>query len=1105
MTDILKRLARLPEDRRAQLLARLRAEVDGGSGARPTSRGSDGPAPLSFNQEPLFSYYRLAPDEPTYSMPFCSRIRGGLDVAALRAAFAGIVTRHEALRTTIVERDDKPVQVVAAEVPVELPVVDVAGAAVAERLARAREMVAAEVRVPFRLNHGPLWTARLYRLDPDDHVLLFNVHHIVFDGWSQAVFAAELGDLYRAAREGRPSALADLPVQYADFAVWQRRWLSGDRLDGLNRWWRERLADAPVLEFPTDRPRPGQVSFAGTVAEFDLPPDVPAAVEALARRVGVTPFVVYTAGFLALLNRYTGQDDLVIGSPNANRRHSELEPVLGFFINQLVLRADVSGDPNFLTLVDRVRDVVRDAFAHGDVPFGKLVEAVRPVRDPSRQPLFQVAFALQEAGAPLALDGTEVTDLDVATGTSRFDMAWNVTRERDGGSRLVVEYSTTLFDADTITGFARHLGELLRACCADPDERLSMVDVMAPGERDALLRFGSGPVRPVREATVVEEFERQVARAPEAVALVVAGAEVSYAELNRRANRLAYHLVAAGAGPGRVVGIALPRSVDLVVAMLAVLKSGAGYLPIDPGHPAARIAEILDDAEAVAVLTHSTLTERVAGCAAPAIVLDRVAAEVAARPSDNPDRIAGPGDVAYVIYTSGTTGKPKGVLIEHRGVVNFIDSVRELFDLTPTDRVLGFAAVNFDVSVFETFAALLTGARLYHTTDEERLSVPRLQALMEDARITVIDLPPTVMALLTPEHFTHLRIVFVGGEAFSAELVNRWNPGRRLFNGYGPTECTVTMIVEECPGRWEITPPIGLPMTNHVAHVVDRDLRPVPFGVAGELVIGGAGLTLGYLNAPELTAEKLVADPFGTAPGGRLYRTGDLVKRQPDGKLVFLGRIDQQVKIRGLRIELGEVEAALAGCPGVAQVAVEPWTDEAGEKHLVGYLTGTDQAPAAIREHLAERLPTYMIPAFFVVLPELPLTSSGKVNRRVLPAPDLAATATGPAATARTETERILVGEIVAPLLRRDGVGVHDDFFALGGNSLQAAQLISAINRRFGVEISLADFFLSPTPAHLAATVDAQQSERMSDDDLFGMIESMSEDEVAARLRGTTS
>jgi amino acid adenylation domain-containing protein len=503
-----------------------------------------------------------------------------------------------------------------------------------------------------------------------------------------------------------------------------------------------------------------------------------------------------------------------------------------------------------------------------------------------------------------------------------------------------------------------------------------------------------------------------------------------------------------------------------------------------------------------AVLAHVAATAALAAAAAPVLVLDDLRGELAARPAGDPPPASDPGDISYVIYTSGTTGQPKGVLTTHRSLVNFTDSIRDLFDVTPRDRILGFASATFDVSVLEIFAALLNGASVRLLSDEERLSIERLQAVLENEGITITDIPPAVMTLLSPEGLSDLRIAFVGCEAFSGELVNRWNKGRRLFNGYGPTECTVTMITEECPGTWEAEPPIGLPMANHVAHVLDGRLRLLPPGVPGELVIGGAGLAVGYLRSPELNERKFLADPFGTAGDGRLYRTGDLVTRLPDGRLVFLGRVDQQVKIRGLRIELGDVESALASFPGIGQVSVRDWTDGEGERYLAGYVTpgpGRSEPPdtGAIRDHLAGRLPSYMIPAHLVVLSDLPLNSSGKTDKHKLPEPDVSAAALSAGDGPRTETERIVLTEVLIPLLRNQGMGIHDDFFRAGGNSLQAAQLMSALNRRFGVGISLADFFTSPTAAHLASVVDGLRAAQPSDDELLDLLEKMPEGQLS--------
>ncbi|MET7712475.1 amino acid adenylation domain-containing protein [Streptomyces sp. NPDC005407] len=1093
-----QRLAALPAQRRARFLARLREQAEAAARRGPTSRGDTGPTPLSYEQESLRFFPHPAPGVP--GTPLCLRLRGELDAKALHSALSAVVARHEALRTSIAQREGGPMQVVVATVPVELPVLEAEGEDHGQRLAAARALVERQVASPFDVNRTPVWRAMLVKVAPDDHLFLFDVPAVVCDASSRDLLLRELAESYRSSREGDAPRLPDLPVQYPDYAVWQRDRLGGGR-DRLAAYWRDKLAGAEVLEFPTDRPRGETRTRAGGKADFTIGDEALERAEELARQEGASPFDVLVAAFFTLLHRYTGLDDLVIGSPEATRRHDEVSSVIGLFTDMRVLRADLSGDPTFRALVQRVGRVTREASEHGGLPFGELVAAVDPVVDPSRSPIFQIVFSVEHAVPPAGLSDLSVSLEDVRTGTARFDMTWTLVEQPDPGAgpHLAIDFDTDLFDAESIARFARHYDGLLHTLTATPDAPLSAAEMLSPADKEFLARAAQGPVRPIRESTVVAEFEARVQESPDSVAVVVDGVGTSYAELNAGANRLAALLRRRGVEPGALVGLCLRRNVDVPTAMLAVLKTGAAYVPLDPAHPPGRVAEIAADADLRVVIAHAGADRALSEVNVPVVTLDDVRGALAALPDHNPPLAARPFDVAYVIYTSGSTGKPKGVLLEHRGLVNFVDSTRELFDLTPADRVLGFASITFDVSVFETFSALLTGARLCLATDEERLSVDRLQTLMEQAGVTVIDLPPTVMPLLEPERFTTLRIAFVGGEAFSGELVNRWNPGRRLFNGYGPTECTVTVIVEECPGTWDASPPIGLPMTNHVAHVLDRDLRQVPIGVPGELVIGGGGLARGYLSRDELTARKFIADPFGTAPGGRLYRTGDLVKRLADGRLVFLGRIDQQVKIRGLRIELGEVESALTGFDGIGPVSVRAWTDDKGVKHLVGYLTGvTEQQTPAVREYLGTLLPSYMIPSYFVVLDELPLTSSGKVDWRRLPAPDLSRAGDGYGDETLTATERALLREVLAPLLRDDRIGVRDDFFLAGGNSLQAVQLMSAINRRFGVEIALGDFFVSPTVAHLAATIDAVRAARGDDDgDPLDALESLSGQETA--------
>jgi amino acid adenylation domain-containing protein len=1102
MSELRERLSRLPLEQRMRFLSLLRDGTDQAtSGLVPRERGTT--APLSHAQNLLWFLDRLSPGQPTYNVVLSFWLRGALDVAALEAAAGAVVARHEVLRTALAERPDGPVQIIESTVDVELAVTEVVGADIEEQRANARKLTDELFQEPFDLGRAPLWRLALFRTGPEEHLFTFVVHHAVFDGVSAAAFTAELAEHYGALVEHRAPRPPELPVQYADFALWQREQLSGTRRERLLAYWREQLRDLPVLDIPADYPRPPEFTFRGAVLRGPLPEKSVLAAHELARELGVTPYVVYSAVLMTLLHRYTDQDDLAFGCSTSVRGRAEVQNLIGFFVNMLALRVDVGGAPTFRELVRRVDGVVRAGFAHVELPFEQVVQEVSPVRDLSRSPLVQCAFLLPEQPRSVEMYGLRVDVEEPEVTTAKFDMTWQVF-EAGPDSAIDVEYCVDLFTPETVTNMQRYFAQLLSAALAEPDRPVGTLELLTPAERDEQLELGTGPHRQWPETTLDAWFAETVRRDPGATAVVAGDLRLSYAELDERSNRLAHLLRAHGAGPERLVALCLPRGVDYPVAVLAVLKAGAAFVPLDPEHPWDRVDALLRDCAPVAVLT-ATTPEWAQDAAVAVLALDALAERLRALPDEPPAPTARPADLAYVLYTSGSTGTPKGVLIEHRAVGNFIHATQELFAMTSADHVLGYASYTFDVSVFEMFGALLTGAQLHVALDTNRLDLDRLQELLERAGISVMDMPPSVMALLDPARLTTLRVAFVGGEAFSGELVNRWNQVSNFYNGYGPTECTVTMIVHECHGRWDGSPPIGLPIANHVAHVLDGDLRPVPYGVPGELVIGGLGLARGYLNRPELTEEVFVPDPFGTAPGGRLYRTGDLVKRRADGAIVFLGRIDRQVKIRGVRIEPGEVEAVLATCPGVRQAYVTPWRDARGRQRLLAYAGVPDgQASSTdLRARLAEKLPAAMVPDHVFTLPELPLTSSGKWDVRTLPTPDSPGHLAAPEGVApRTETERVLAEELFGPMLDRPTVDVTARFFELGGSSLQAAQLIARIRVRFEVEVSVTDFFRDSTVAGLAVLVERQRAARLDHDELLDLLDKLSGEEVGRIMGG---
>ncbi|WP_137992789.1 amino acid adenylation domain-containing protein [Streptomyces vilmorinianum] len=1065
----------IEEKRRALLALRMRqkrAEQAAADRIVPVPRS--GALAPSYQQEGLWLLHQLAPQDPVYNVPFALRLRGALDVAALGRALRGLVARHEALRTRFDEVDGEPrLRVDDAPDTWPLPVTDLSGLPDAERESRAAALVRAEAVRPFDLAAGPLLRTDLLRLGAEDHVLLLSLHHIVTDGWSTGILFQDLAALYEGAD------LPELTLRAADFAAWQRARLTGADLDRQLAHWRTALADLPVVDFPADRPRPAAPTSAGATLDARLPEALGEGLRALAQQEQTSLLAVLQAAFLTVLSRYTGQDDLAVGSVFSGRTRSEVEPLVGLFANTLVLRTSTAGDPTFRELVRRCKETVLGALGHQDVPFGMVVDALRPERVPGRNPLFQISLTLQAAGTSgrdARLGALTVEPFaDTHEAGSRFDLGVTVIENPEGPFEIVVEYSTELFERGRMERLVGHFASVLERGVADPGVRVGSVELLGAGERERVLEEWN-PLPVVREEDGLllhELVERWVSSSPEAPAMTFAGSALSYAGLDASAARLARVLRGLhGVGPGRVVGVFLERGLDLPVAMLGVLKAGGAWLPLDPQYPRERLAAVLADAEPAVVVTTRALA-RSLPAGMPVVCVDEGLPEVSA-----PAGVvcgARPDDLAYVIYTSGSTGVPKGVMVSHRSAVNFVLNVRGLFGIGPGDRLLQFANPAFDVSVFDFFGALGSGAVVVGAPREVLLDPGLLQGLMVGERVSVADVPPAVLRLLDPGVLVDLRALFVGLEAFPAELVNRWAVGGREFhNGYGPTEVTVACVDYVCPsGGLVSSPPIGRAMGNHRVYVLDGSLEPVPVGVAGELFVAGVGLARGYVGRADLTAERFVPDPFGGS-GGRMYRTGDVVRWREDGNLEFLGRADRQVKIRGLRIEPGEIEHALARWPGVGEgrvVVDRPGTPGA---RLIAYVVaepGVVVDGGAVRAGLLERLPLHMVPAQVVVIDALPLTANGKLDQSRLPAAVEGSGGVFRAPSTAVEKELAVIWQelLDVPLER---IGAGDGFFDLGGNSLQVTRLISRIRDVFQVALEPRTLFVHPGLQDLATRID---------------------------------
>ncbi len=910
----------------------------------PRRTGAD-PCQLSFAQQRLWFLDQLESNSPLYNIPAAVRLTGHLNMAALEQSFNEIVRRHEALRTRFAVVDGSPVQVIAPTLNVPLPVIDLSELPEAERAAEAQSLTTAEVERSFDLARGPVFRTSLLRLNDEEHALLITMHHIISDGWSLGVFMRELTALYEAFSQGQPSPFAELPIQYADYAVWQRGWLQGEALEQQLTRWREHLLGAPaVLELPTDRPRPAVQSHRGAIHTLVLSKSLTERIKVLSRQEGATLFMTLLAAFQALLMRYSGQDDIVVGTPIAGRSRTEIEGLIGFFVNTLVLRTDLSGDPTFRELLGRVREVTLGAYEHQDVPFEKLVEELQPERSLSHTPLFQVMFALQNTpGQALELQGLRLNPMTSVSKVAKFDLSLFLV-ERAEGLRGAVEYCTDLFDEATITRMLGHFQTLLEGVIADPDRQLSELPLLTEAERRQLLVEWNDTVAEYpKDKCLHELFETQVERAPNAVAVMFEDERLTYGELNRRANQVAHHLRKRGVKAEVLVGIMMERSIEMVVGLLGILKAGGAYLPLDPAYPQERLSFMLEDAEVPVLLTQKRLSESLPEHNAEVVYLETDWEAIAGESTENFDGGARAENSAYVIYTSGSTGKPKGVQILHRAVVNFLASMQRQPGLTNQDTLLAITTLSFDIAALELYLPLTVGARLVVVSREVASDGTQLAKRLSG--VTAMQATPATWRLLLEAGWSgsdQLKIL-CGGEALSRDLANELlERSATLWNLYGPTETTIWSAASEVKSK-EGPVFIGQPIANTQIYVLDRYLQLAPVGVTGELYIGGDGLARGYLNRPELTAERFIVHPLRGETGVRLYRTGDVTRRLANGSIEFLGRVDHQVKVRGYRIELGEIEAALSQHPAVEQAVVLAREDKPGDKRLVAYLIQNSQ------------------------------------------------------------------------------------------------------------------------------------------------------------------
>jgi len=1033
-------------------------------------------APLSFSQRQMWVIDQMTPGNPAYNLPYGYRLRGPLDLAALENSLNEIIKRHESLRTTFAIKEGEPLQLIHSELKIKVNVTALVHLKEEERELQLQTLASEESLSSFDLSRLPLIRVTLFKLGEREHVLIINLHHIVADGLSTGALWNELDGFYRAFTGGGDPCVPELALQYGDFADWQRRALANEAACAkqLEFWQKQLSGTLPVMELPADRARPGRQSFNGSNVFFNLPAPQVRELKSLAAREESTLFMILLAAFQVLLHRYAGAEDMMIGMPVASRTSREFDPLIGNFLNMVALRCDLSGNPTLIEVLRRSRDTTLNACSNSDLPLEVLMKYLKFERDPSRSPVFQVALQVLSTPTP-KLGALEVSSFEFDLKYAQFDLSLHFYEEVDG-CRGRFEYCSDLFDAQTIRRLCGHYLTLLEAITREPDRRISTLPMLTEAERRQVIEVWNQTAVTYPAPRCVHELVEEQARIrPESLAAESNGRQLTFRELDERAENLAGRLRNHGVRAGSLVAVYLARSIEMLVGLLAVWKAGGAYMPIDPEYPTERIRFMLDDSKAAVVLTEKSQTLSVSDT--PVVHLDAQAGRVEACPREHPGRAcASPEQLAYVIYTSGSTGRPKGVPINHKSLCNLIGWHQQAYQVTPADRGTQIAGPAFDASVWEIWPYLTAGASVHVPDDNTRLDGRQLVRWLADRQITLTFLPTPLAESVLRESWPQtlaLRVLLTGGDRLT------YRPTRklpfRLVNHYGPTENTVVSICAEvCERPGNAAPPIGRPLPNTQSYVVDRHLQPVPIGVPGELLVGGAQLTSGYWNRPELTSGKFIPNPFAKEPGARLYRTGDLVRLLPDGNLEFLGRIDHQVKLRGFRIELGEIESALSQHPAVREAVVLAREDTPGERILVAYLVAKSPAVDLVdqlRALVRAALPEYMVPTCFVTVESLPRSHNGKLDRKALPAPGLVAPR-GVAIPPRTPTEEMVL-DVFRSVLHRADFGVFDNFFDLGGHSLMAARLILQLRAASGRDLPLRVLFERPTVSTLAEAVDA--------------------------------